>query len=174
MDAILWILLPGFVAVGSGLLAFYIMQSRMEVALARERESMAQARGTLEAEKNSLEQALRGAKDSARREALDEFLGDVHVEQRHYVKDNKLLFQNRKALVLQERIFFRNIPLSNWIEHEIVLQEGEDADKAAAQPDFVCRRGQRGSPGSHRQIDCCADYLAVSSIRAATSTRKTA
>jgi|SRR6202050_3292229 hypothetical protein len=131
MDAILWILLPGFVAVGSGLLAFYIMQSRMEVALAREREAMAQARGTLEAEKNSLEQALRGAKDSARREALDDFLADVHVEQRHYVKDNKLLFQNRKALVLQERIFFRNIPLSNWIEHEIVLQEGEDVDKAA-------------------------------------------
>jgi len=131
MDAILWILLPGFVAVGSGLLAFYIMQSRMEVALARERENMAQARGTLEAEKNSLEQSLRGAKDSARREALDEFLADVHVEQRHYVKDNKLLFQNRKALVLQERIFFRNIPLSSWIEHEIVLQEGEDVDKAA-------------------------------------------
>ena len=131
MDAILWILLPGFVAVGSGLLAFYIMQSRMEVALAREREAMAQARGTLEAEKNSLEQSLRGAKDSARREALDEFLADVHVEQRHYVRDNKLLFQNRKALVLQERIFFRNIPLSNWIEHEIVLQEGEDVEKAA-------------------------------------------
>jgi len=131
MDAILWILLPGFVAVGSGLLAFYIMQSRMEVALAREREAMAQARGTMEAEKNSLEQALRGAKDSARREALDEFLADVHVEQRHYVKDNKLMFQNRKALVLQERIFFRNIPLSNWIEHEIVLQDGEDVDKAA-------------------------------------------
>jgi len=131
MDAILWILLPGFVAVGSGLLAFYIMQSRMEVALAHEREAMAQARGTLEAEKNSLEQALRGARETARREALDEFLADVHVEQRHYVKDNKLLFQNRKALVLQERIFFRNIPLSNWIEHEIVLQEGEDVDKAA-------------------------------------------
>ncbi len=131
MDAILWILLPGFVAVGSGLLAYYIMQSRMEVALAREREAMAQARGTMEAEKNSLEQALRGAKDTARREALDEFLADVHVEQRHYVKDNKLLFQNRKALVLQERIYFRNIPLSNWIEHEIVMQEGEDIDKAA-------------------------------------------
>ena len=131
MDAILWILLPGFVAVGSGLLAFYIMQSKMDVALAREREAMAQARGTMEAEKNSLEQALRGAKESARREALDEFLADVHVEQRHYVRDNKLLFQNRKALVLQERIFFRNIPLSNWIEHDIVLQEGEDVDKAA-------------------------------------------
>src|ERR1039458_6761890 len=92
MDAILWILLPGFVAGGSGPLAFYIMQSRMEVALAREREAMAQAGVALEAEKNSLEQALRGAKDSARREALDEFLADVHVEQRHYVRENKLLF----------------------------------------------------------------------------------
>jgi len=131
VDAVLFVLLPAFVALGSGLLAFYIMQSRMDVALAREREATAQARGTLEAERSSLEQALRSAKDSARREALDEFLADVHVEQRHYVKDNKLLFQNRKALVLQERIFFRNIPLSNWIENEIVLQEGEDVDKAA-------------------------------------------
>ena len=92
---------------------------------------MAQSRGTLEAEKNSLEQALSSARESARREALDEFLADVHVEQRHYIRDNKLLFQNRKALVLEERLFFRNIPLSNWIQHEIVLQEGEDAEKAA-------------------------------------------
>src|SRR5579862_329407 len=131
MDAILWILLPGFVAVGSGLLAFYIMQSRMEVALAREREAMAQARGTLAAERNSLEKSLHSAQESARREALDEFLAEVHVEQRHYVRNNKQMFQNRRALVLEERIFFRNIPLSNWIEHEIVLQEGEDVDKAA-------------------------------------------
>jgi hypothetical protein len=131
MDPILLVLLPGFVAVGSGLLAYYIMQSRMEVALAKEREAMAEARGTMEAEKNSLEAALRSAKESARREALDEFLADVHVEQRHYVKDNKLLFQNRKTLVLQERIFFRNIPLSNWIENEIMMQEGEDLEKAA-------------------------------------------
>ncbi len=131
MDALLWVLVPGFAAVCSGLLAYYIMQSRLEVALARERESTAMARGTLEAEKSSLERALSGAQETARREALDEFLADVHVEQRHYVRDNKLLFQNRKALVLQERIFFRNIPLSNWIEHGLILQEGEDADKAA-------------------------------------------
>jgi hypothetical protein len=130
VDALLWILLPGFVAVGAGLLAFYIMQSRMEVALARERAATAEARGALEAEKNSLEQALRSARESTRREALDEFLADVRVEQRHYVRENKLLFQNRKTLVLQERIFFRNIPLSTWIEHEVMLQEGEDADKA--------------------------------------------
>ena len=131
MDSILLVLLPGFVAVGSGLLAYYIMQSRMEVALAREREAMAQTRGTLDAERNSMEKSLRSATESARREALDEFLAEVHVEQRHYVRDNKQRFQNRKALVLEERVFFRNIPLSNLIEHEIVLQEGEDVDRAA-------------------------------------------
>ncbi len=131
MDALLWILLPAVVAAGAGLLAFYVMQSRTEVVLAREREAMAQARGALEAERISLEQALNGAKEEARRQALDDFLADVHVEQRHYMRENRALFQNRKALVLQERIFFRNIPLSNWIEHEVVLQEGEDVTKAA-------------------------------------------
>jgi hypothetical protein len=33
--------------------------------------------------------------------------------------------------VLQERIFFRNIPLSNWVEHEMVVEEGADIDKLA-------------------------------------------
>jgi hypothetical protein len=37
--------------------------------------------------------------------------------------------QNRKSLVLQERIFFRNLPLSDWIEHEIVLEEGMDVNQ---------------------------------------------
>lgn len=131
MDALIWILLPGFAALGSGLLAFFIMQSRMEVALAREREAVAQARGALEAEKLSLERALQSAREQARHEALDEFLADVRVEQRHYVRENRLLFQNRRSLVLQERIFFRNIPLSNWIEHEIMIQDGEDVDQRA-------------------------------------------
>ena len=31
----------------------------------------------------------------------------------------------------QERIFFRNIPLSNWVEHEMVVEEGADIDKLA-------------------------------------------
>ena len=38
MDAFLWILLPILVAAGSAILSFYVMQSRMEVMLAKERE----------------------------------------------------------------------------------------------------------------------------------------
>jgi hypothetical protein len=130
MESALWILLPGFVAIASGLLAWFVMQSRMEVAIAREREALAEARGSLDSSKTALEESLdtavKLAEESAKREALEQFLGDIHIEQRHYTRENKLLLQNRRSLVLQERIFFRNLPLSDWIEHEIMLEDGAD------------------------------------------------
>ena len=140
MDALLWILLPGITAVASALLAWFIMQSRMEVALAEERErladqreSLAENRGELKAERAALETslntALRAAEESARRQALENFLGELRVEQRHYTRENRMLMQNRKSLVLQERMYFRTIPLSDWIEHEIMVEEGADMER---------------------------------------------
>ena len=133
MEAVIWILLPGFTAVASGLLAWFIMQSRMEVALARERERTAESRGALDAEKSalktSLDTALRAAEAVAKREALEGFMEELRVEQRHYTRENRMLMQNRKSLVLQERMYFRNIPLSDWIEHEITVEEGADVGR---------------------------------------------
>jgi hypothetical protein len=133
MEAMLWILLPGFVAVASGVLAWFVMQSRMEVALANQRESLAGSRGALEAEKAaikaSFQSAIRAAEETARRQAFDSFLGEITVEQRHYTRENHRLGQNRRSLILQERMFFRNLPLSNWVEHEIVLQDGMDVER---------------------------------------------
>ena len=54
MDALIWILLPGFVAVGSGLLAFFIMQSRMEVAIATAEATLASQLETISALRNHL------------------------------------------------------------------------------------------------------------------------
>jgi len=133
MEALLWVLLPGFVALASGLLAWFVMQSRMEVALADQRTSLAEERGALHAERSAVQttfhSALEAAQEKARREAFDGFLSELTVEQRHYTRENRLLLQNRKSLVLQERIFFRNIPLSDWIEHEIQLEDGMDVDR---------------------------------------------
>ena len=129
MDGLVWLLLPGFVAVASGLLAWFIMQSRMEVALAREREKLAETRGSLEAQRIALDDRIKQAEESTRRAAMDEFLADIRIEQRHYTRENKLLFGNRRSLVMQERLFFRNVPLSDWIEHEIMLEEGADLQK---------------------------------------------
>jgi len=49
------------------------------------------------------------------------------------MRENKSMFLNRKALVLQERLYFRNIPLSNWVEHEMVVEEGSDLKNLATQ-----------------------------------------
>jgi hypothetical protein len=140
MDALLWILVPGFSGVASAVLAWFVMQSRMEVKLAEERErladqreGLAERRGELKAEKAGLEStlqtAMRAAEETARRQALETFLGELRVEQRHYAREDRLLTRNRKSLVLQERMYFRGIPLSDWIEHEIVMEAGADVDR---------------------------------------------
>lgn len=133
MEALLWILLPGFVALAAGVLAWFVMQSRMEVALADQRTELAEARGVLDAEKAaihaSMQATLRATEESVKRQALDDFLRELKVEQRHYTRENRLLMQNRKSLVLQERMYFRNLPLSDWIEHEVQLDDGVDIDR---------------------------------------------
>ena len=133
MDTLFWIFLPGFAAVTAGLLAWFVMQSRMEVALAGLREELAESRGALQAERaamqGSLETALHAAAESARRQAFDKFLTELRVEQRHYTREDRRLTPARKSLVLQERMFFRNIPLSDWIEHEILLGDGVDVNR---------------------------------------------
>ena len=133
MEGMLWILLPGFAAIASGLLAWFVMQSRMDVALAEQRARMAEERGELDSEKAaveaSMQHAVRAAEETAKRQALDNFLGELRVDQRHYTRENRMLMNNRRSLVLQERMYFRNIPLSDWIEHEIQLDEGADVGK---------------------------------------------
>ena len=133
MDGLLWILLPGIVAVAAGLLAWFVMQSRMDVLLAEQRTEMAELRGSMDAEKAavqaSMQATLRAAEESAKRQALDNFLGELRVDQRHYTRENRMLLNNRKSLVLQERMYFRNIPLSDWIEHEIQLEDGADVER---------------------------------------------
>ena len=118
-------------AVGTGLLVYFIMQSRMEVLLSKQREALAEARALLAAQKDALQDSLRNVEEAARRKAMDEFLADIHIEERHYTREHKLLFVNRKSLIRQERIFFRNIPLSNWVEQELPIHEGVDIEELA-------------------------------------------
>lgn len=115
------------------MLAWFIMQSRMEVKLAEQRETLSELKGQLKAEREamsaSLSTAIRAAEETAKRQAFDHFLAELKVEQRHYTRENRLLMNSRKSLVLQERMYFRNIPLSDWIEHEIVLDDAADVDR---------------------------------------------
>ena len=137
MEAFLWMFLPVFVAGGSALLSFYIMQARMEVALAKERESLAEARATITSQKVTMEERIKATEEATKRVAMDEFMQDFRVEERSYARESKSLTASKKSMVMQERLFFRNIPLSNWIEHEMIVEEGRDLDQLPKESVFA-------------------------------------
>ncbi len=110
---------------------YFLMRSRMEVMLSKQREELAAARATLSAQKEAIEGSLKTAEESTRRKAMDEFLADIRIEERHYTREHKVLFLTRKFMVRQERIFFRNLPLSDWVEKEMPIEEGADLEKLA-------------------------------------------
>ncbi len=123
LDAMIWVLLPVFVAAGSALLSFYMMQARMEVAVAKERESLAEANAIISSNKVTLEERIKATEAAARQKSLDEFMREFRIEERHYFRENKSAESQRKAMILQERLYFRNIPLSNWVEHEMIVED---------------------------------------------------
>jgi hypothetical protein len=55
------------------------------------------------------------------------------VEERSYVRETKSLDSATRSMVMQERLFFRNIPLSNWVEHEMVVERGSDLKRLQEQ-----------------------------------------
>lgn len=117
---------------GSAGLMYFVMHSHMELRLAKQREELAGMQATLAAKQQALEDSMRNAEAAVRSKAMDEFLADIRVEERHHTREHKVLFMTRKMLVRQERIFFRNIPLSNWVEQEIPIEEGVDAEQMAS------------------------------------------
>ena len=123
MDALMWVLLPVFVAAGSALLAYSIMQARLEVARARERATLAEANATISIYKITMEERIRAAEEETKRKALNEFMQEFRVEERQYMRENKSAALHRKTMVMQERLYFRNIPLSSWVEHELTMEE---------------------------------------------------
>jgi hypothetical protein len=145
LDALLWLFLPVFVAGGSALLSYYLMQAKMEVALARERESLAEARATITSQKVTMEERIKATEESTKRLAMDDFMQDFRVEERSYVRESRSLNASKKSMVMQERLFFRNIPLSNWIEHEMLVDEGRDLDQLPKESVFTASTGSVSS-----------------------------
>jgi outer membrane murein-binding lipoprotein Lpp len=131
VDAFLWVLLPVFIAAGSSLLSFFVMQAKLDVAVSQEREIIAKLQAQLQAQQQSVEDKVHAAEEGAKRTSFDTFLADIRVEERHYVRESKSSSSTKKAMVLQERIYFRNLPLSNWVEHEMTVEEGGDLVRLA-------------------------------------------
>lgn len=156
--ALVWIFMPLLIAGGAALVTAALMQARTEVAVARQRETVAEARALLATQHRAMAERIRAAEETARREALDEFMGHIRVEERQFVREEGPLFSRRKALVVQERVCFRNIPLTGWIQSELPGELASDPRQRTAL--------QAPAPG--------AGYLPQNIIRAAITNRKPA
>jgi len=108
----------------------------MTAALERERRAYADALGAHERERQAVEDRIRAAEERARREALGEFIRDLRVEERSRIRQSSSMFSAKRVIVHEERLCFRDQPLSNWVEQEVVVDEGiENAPKP--QPVFL-------------------------------------
>lgn len=119
MPEVLWIALPFVAALGSGVLSFIVVQARMEAIASKEREELVEVRAKLAQQEQAAAERVKATEAETRRKSFDEFLADVRIEERHYLREIDTPEEHRKCLVLQERVCFRNIPLSQWIEREL-------------------------------------------------------
>jgi hypothetical protein len=148
MDAIIWMSLPLFVAAGSALLCYFIMQSKMDVAISKEREALTEAHAKLRAQQTQTEEKVKSAQEEVKRRALEEFLTEFRTEERSYMREAKSGQAMRKSMVLQERLYFRNIPLSNWIETEMLVESvGDDLPRLPSSFTTSRNVGSAGSDG---------------------------
>src|SRR4030095_8735469 len=96
MTEMLWVGLPILVSVVC-VLAYFLIKARMEVAIARERSELAATRASLEAQSKTLAETIRATEEAVKRQALDEFLGELRVEERHYLREQKMLFLRQES-----------------------------------------------------------------------------
>ncbi len=145
MGSLLWMALALVAALGSALLAWVVAEARMQTRIARHREKLAEARSQLTQMCKTYEERVRAAQAEARRKALDDFLADVRVEERHYVRELDRCPGRRKCLVLEERVCFRNIPLTQWTERKVIVG-GELASPAGRSGPQEILAAEGGSP----------------------------
>lgn len=132
VPALIFVVMPVLIAAGAALVTGALMQARTEVAVSHHREALAEARALLTTQHRAMEERVRAAEEAARRKALDEFLGDVRVEQRQYLRQSSSGFARRRSLVVEERVCFRNVPLTGWVPHEL---DGAVSLLASAKPE---------------------------------------
>ena len=108
-----WMAMPFVVAAGAALLTAILMNARTDAALACQRAALAEVRALLATQHRAMEERVRATEEEARRRALNEFLADVRVDERRF------LIESRGTMLLQERVSFRNIPLTPWVDREL-------------------------------------------------------
>ncbi|HLI82916.1 MAG TPA: hypothetical protein VKV17_03310 [Bryobacteraceae bacterium] len=108
-ELVFWVGLPGLVAVGSAALVWMLMQARMQLLATNYKAAIA------EAEKAAAESRPR----------LEDLLAELRLERRQYLRKTSGVGSSETTILTLERLYFRQVPLTGWMQEEIPLGAGE-------------------------------------------------
>jgi hypothetical protein len=106
------VVVPCLVAIGSAYLVWFLMQARIQVLTANFQAAVAKV------------ECDRGD----HRPGLEELLSELRMERRRFMRRIPGPKGLETTVITQERIFLRNLPLTGWMQDELVLGEGQALD----------------------------------------------
>ena len=106
---------------GLGVIAWYLGRVQMEARWARRREAEAERGARLLLEREVAAERMRATEETARRKAMDQFLSEIHTEERAYLRQREVGANLTRSVVVEERLYFRNLPVSNWTQQELTF-----------------------------------------------------
>jgi hypothetical protein len=124
-EFLFWLILPGLVAAGSAALVWMLMQARMQLLAANFKTALAHA------EKEAAENRPR----------LEDLLAELRLERRQFLRKTAGFRGSETTVLTLERLCFRQVPLTGWMQEEIPLGGGEPLPgqtlliQPASQPD---------------------------------------
>jgi flavin-dependent dehydrogenase len=86
------------------------MQARADAISGRYAGVVTGLKAALAAQEKIAEERARSAAEAARRRAYDEFMAEIRVEDRRITRG--------RSIVSQERVCFRAIPLTAWVDRQ--------------------------------------------------------
>jgi hypothetical protein len=107
---VLWFFLPVLVAVGTAYLVWIIMQARMRVLAAQFQAALVR----MESE------------HAARKPTIEDLLAELHFERNRFLRRINGPAGVSASVISQERIYFRDIPITGWMQDELPLGDGEE------------------------------------------------
>jgi hypothetical protein len=109
-EAVFWFAWPGLVAVGSASLVWIIMQARIRLLSGKYQAALAH-----------LEREY-----AAKRPSVEQLLAELRLERRRFLRRMAGPEGYDTTVLTLERLYFRQIPLTGWMQEEIPLGGGEE------------------------------------------------
>jgi len=151
-DLIFWLLFPTVVGAGAGTLVWMLMNARIEVLKSRYRAAVAEMENGAELRGAALETAAREAREAGRREALENLISGLRVEQQRFTRRRRSLLGDHSRVIVRERVLLGDLPISGWMEYELPDRDPEP-ETAPVTRQLVVASARLSENGNRARID---------------------